>query len=100
MPFLVLLIILSLTFYVFYKIKFVRCRLPMEKKYLSGKSGIALGLFVGLFGINQLFLHPSTITYIIGGIFILLGFFSVWAGIKSLRYFKPFAIKELEEINE
>ena len=78
MPFLVLLIILSLTFYVFYKIKFVRSRLPMEKKYLSGKSGIALGLFVGLFGINQLFLHPSTITYIIGGIFILLGFFSVW----------------------
>ncbi|NYV64342.1 YtpI family protein [Bacillus sp. Gen3] len=100
MPFLVLLIILSLTFYVFYKIKFVRSRLPMEKKYLSGKSGIALGLFVGLFGINQLFLHPSTITYIIGGIFILLGFFSVWAGIKSLRYLKPFAIKELEEINE
>ncbi|MGE8206326.1 YtpI family protein [Heyndrickxia sp. NPDC080065] len=99
MPFIVFFIILSLSFYVFYKIKFVRSNLPMERKYLTGKSGICLGLFVGLFGINQLFIHPTTITYIIGGIFIILGFFSVWAGIKSLRYYRPFAIKELEEMS-
>lgn len=71
----------------------------MERKYLSGKSGIALGLFVGIFGINQLYLHPSTITYIIGTIFIIMGFFSVWGGIKAFRYFRPFAIKEIEEAN-
>ncbi|MBL5798556.1 YtpI family protein [Heyndrickxia sporothermodurans] len=100
MPIVVFFIILSLSFYVFYKIKFVRSPLPMERKYLSGKSGISLGLFVGLYGINQLFLHPSTITYIIGAIFIILGFFSVWAGIKSLRFYRPYVIKELEEMKQ
>lgn len=97
LPILVFFIILSLSFYVYYKIKFVRSNLPMERKFLSSKSGIALGLFVGLFGINQLFLHPSTITYIIGAIFIILGFFSVYAGMEAFRFYRPHAIKELED---
>ncbi|MFD1707938.1 YtpI family protein [Siminovitchia sediminis] len=97
MPFLVFLIIFSLSFYLYYKVKYVRSRLPMERKLLSGKSSIALGLFVALFGINQLLLFDTTVTYIVAGIFIVLGFASAWAGYKSYRYHIPFAKEEAEQ---
>jgi hypothetical protein len=96
---LVLLIVFSLSFYVYYKIKYVRSNLQMERKYLSGKSSIALGLFVALFGINQLFLYHTPTTYIIAAVFIIIGLLSTVAGIKAFKYYRPFALKEMEEWN-
>lgn len=100
MPILVFIIVLSLSFYVFYKIKYVRSHLPMEKKLLNGKSSMALGIFVAFFGINQLFLYQTTLTYIIGILFIALGAASAWAGFKSYRYHVPYAVKEAEEMSK
>ncbi|KRG14532.1 membrane protein [Virgibacillus soli] len=97
MPILVFIIVLSLSFYVFYKIKYVRSHLPMEKKLLNGKSSMALGIFVAFFGLNQLFLFQTTLTYVIGILFILLGVASAWAGLKSYRYHIPYAVKEANE---
>lgn len=99
MPILVFVIIISFSFYVFYKIKYVRSNRPAEKKWLSAKSSIALGLFVSLFGVNQLFLYHTTVTYIIAAIFIIIGGMSVWAGIKAYRFYLPHAIKEAEELD-
>ncbi|RDI44261.1 YtpI family protein [Falsibacillus pallidus] len=100
MPFLVVIIVLSLSFYIYYKVKYVRSSLPMERKTLSGKSSIALGLFVGLFGVNQLFLYHSTTTYIVAALFIIVGALSIWAGFKSYRFYLPYAIKEMEEVEK
>lgn len=97
MPILVLLIVLSFVFYIFYKIKYVRSRKPAERMWLSAKSSIALGLFVALFGLNQLFLFQSTVTYIVGIIFIIIGLMSVWGGIKAYKFYLPHAAKEAEE---
>lgn len=99
MPFLVFFIVLSFSFYVFYKIKYVRSKLPMERKMLNGKSSIALGLFVALFGVNQLFLYDTTPTtaYIVAIVFILIGSLSAWVGLKTYRHHIPFALKEAEE---
>ncbi|HJV32157.1 MAG TPA: YtpI family protein [Bacillales bacterium] len=96
MPVLVFLISLLLAFYVFYKIKYVRSNRPVEKKWLSAKSRIALGLFVCLFGINQLFLFHTLVTYVIAAIFILLGISSAYTGFKMYKHYLPFAIKEAE----
>ncbi|MBS4194987.1 YtpI family protein [Lederbergia citri] len=100
MPILVFFIILSFSFYIFYKIKYVRSRRPIEKKMLNGKSSVALGLFVGLFGINQLFLYDTTLTYIIAAVFIVLGGFSAWIGFKVYRHHMPYAIREAEEMTK
>ncbi|XJZ26468.1 YtpI family protein [Bacillota bacterium Lsc_1132] len=100
MPVLVFAIIISLAFYIFYKMKYVRSRHPAEKKWLSAKSSIALGLFVLLFGINQLFLHQTPITYVVAGIFILIGGMSFLAGIKAYKYYLPYAVKEAESLKE
>ena len=97
MPIFVLLIVLSFVFYIFYKIKYVRSRRPAERKWLSAKSSIALGLFVALFGVNQLFLFQTTVTYIVGAIFIVIGSLSVWGGIKAYKFYLPHAAKEAQE---
>lgn len=69
----------------------------MERKLLNGKSSVALGTFVALFGINQLFLYQTPLTYIIAAIFIILGAASAWAGYKSYRHHIPYAVREAEE---
>jgi amino acid transporter len=99
MPVLVFLIILSFSFYFYYKVKSVRSKRFIEKKWLSGKSSIALGLFVAMFGINQLFLFQSTFTYIIAAIFIIIGVGSAWMGWKVYKHFLPQVIKEAEELD-
>jgi succinate-acetate transporter protein len=98
MPLLAALIVLSFMFYIFYKVKYVRSRRPAEKKWLSAKSSIALGLFVALFGVNQLFLFHTTVTYIVAAVFIVIGSLSIWGGIKSYKYYLPLAASEAENM--
>ncbi|MED0662816.1 YtpI family protein [Geobacillus thermodenitrificans] len=97
MPALVIFIIFSFSFYVYYKIRYVRAQRPMERQFYSAKSSMALGLFVALFGINQLFLYSTTLTYIISAIFIALGLGSAWAGYRAYRHYLPQAAQEAEE---
>jgi amino acid transporter len=99
MYFLAFFITLAFTFYIFYKVKQVRSNRPMEKKWLSAKASMALGLFVALFGVNQLVLFPGTITYIVGALFILIGIGSCWAGFKLYKHVQPFAEREAKELN-
>lgn len=100
MPILVVLIIFSLVFYIFYKAKYFRTKLPAEKKWISAKSSIALGSFVALFGINQLFLFQSTVTYIVAAVFIILGLINILGGVKAYKYFLPIAAREVQEIKQ
>jgi hypothetical protein len=99
MPVLVVLIVLSFAFYVFYKIKYVRSSRPAERQWVSAKSSMALGVFVALFGFNQLYLFQTAVTYIVAGIFIVLGALSAFAGFKAYKHYLPYAVKEAEEAN-
>jgi amino acid transporter len=99
MYFLAFFITLAFTFYIFYKVKQVRSNRPMEKKWLSAKASMALGLFVALFGVNQLVLFPGTITYIVGALFILIGLGSCWAGFKLYKHVHPYAEREAKELD-
>ncbi len=90
----VVLIVISFAFYLFYKTKYFRSNRQVEKKWLSAKSNIALGLFVCLFGINLLFIHVSLVTYIVAAVFILYGALFSWTGFKKYKHYLPFAIEE------
>jgi hypothetical protein len=97
MPIFVILIILSFSFYIFYKIKLFRSKQPAERQWISAKSKMALGAFVAFFGLNQLFLYDTTTALIVGIIFILVGGLSIWGGIKAYKFYLPHAAKEAEE---
>ncbi|MCU9614199.1 YtpI family protein [Caldibacillus lycopersici] len=100
MPILVCIILVSLSFYIYYKMKQVRSQRPIEKKWLAAKSSMALGLFVGLFGINRLFITQTPIAIIIGSLFIIVGIISIWTGYKAYKYYYPYVVKEYEEANQ
>lgn len=100
MPILVFCIIMSLSFYVFFKIKQIRTRMPMEKRMRKGQTGMTLGLFVGLFGINLLYLFSSAISYTVAIVFILIGGANAIRGFKYYRYHLPYAIREAEETKQ
>lgn len=97
MPVLVVLIIFTLAFYVYYKIKSYRSNKPIEKRWISAKSSIALGLFVAFFGMNQLFLYRSTLSFVIGAIFLLLGFASAWTGYRAYKHYLPQVLSEVKQ---
>ncbi|MDQ0272077.1 YtpI family protein [Cytobacillus purgationiresistens] len=98
MPIFVVFIILSFVFYLFYKVRYFRSKRPAEKQWISAKSKIALGIFVAIFGINQLFLFPTTVSYIVAAVFIVVGGLSIWNGIRMYKFFLPHAIEEAEYI--
>lgn len=87
MPIFIILIILSLSFYTYFKITYYRTKDSMYKKLISAKSSIALGSFIVFFALNQLAVEPTKITVIIGVIFLLVGGGSIWAGIRAYRYY-------------
>ena len=96
---LVALIIILFAFYLFYKTKYFRSNRQVEKKWISAKSNIALGLFVCLFGINHfIFISESTISYIIAAIFIIYGAVFSWIGFKKYKHYLPFAIEEANSL--
>ena len=97
MPILVIFIMFSLAFYIFYKMNYFRTKLPVEKKWISSKASISLGSFVTLFGINQLFLFQSMVTYIVATVFIILGLLSIFSGVKAYKYFLPLTLLEAQE---
>lgn len=94
MPVFMLVIIFSLSFYIYFKIKSIRTKKPNEKKWISGKSSIALGIFVLFFGINTIFMMRSTLSIIIGFIFIIIGALTVYGGHKVYKHFLPLAFDE------
>ncbi|PEY42367.1 hypothetical protein CN354_02675 [Bacillus cereus] len=96
MPVLVFCIIISFMLYLFYKTKYFRTNRPMEKGWLAGKSAMALGVFVALFGANQFFLELSTARIIVGALFILFGGASVFNGFRQYKHFSPLAVEEAE----
>jgi len=97
MPITVALIVISLAFYVFYKAKYFQSKRPIQKNWLSAKSSIALGLFVVFFGINTIFIHPSTISYIVAVVFLLVGGGSIWAGYRAYKHYLPLVTAEARQ---
>jgi len=96
----VVLIGILFAFYLFYKTKYIRSNRQVEKKWLSAKSNIALGLFVCLFGINHLiFISETATSYLIASIFVLYGAYFSWIGFKKYKHYLPFAIEEAAMID-
>ncbi|MCP8967442.1 YtpI family protein [Ectobacillus ponti] len=92
------LTLVSLMLYLFYKTKQIRCQRPAEKAWLAGKCAVALGSFVAFFGLNLFFVLNSTVSMIVGIVFLAIGAASAWNGIRQYKYFLPLAIEEAEKL--
>ncbi|WP_349408134.1 YtpI family protein [Pseudalkalibacillus sp. SCS-8] len=97
MPAFIIIIVIALSLYIFYKIKEFRVKAPNEKRWTKAKANIALGAFIGTYGLNRLFINESKYDLIIGGIFLVLGILNIVMGYKAYKYFLPLAIEESKQ---
>lgn len=87
MPVLTVITLLSLGYYIYFKFKAFRANHGDEKQLYSAKAFIALGVFVGVFGLNRLFISQSATVVVICSIFLLSGCAAVWTGWKTYKFY-------------
>lgn len=92
---LVAFIVVSLVFYLYLKVKQFRSEYPIAKKWHANRAHVALGSLLFFFGLNQIFIFPSTLTYIVSGLFILLGLLSMVHSYKAAKHYGQFVKEEL-----
>ena len=90
----VVLIVLSFVLYFYFKTKQFRNELPIAKKWYANRALIALGSLLFFFGINQLTLFPSTLTYVISGVLIVIGLFTMVYYYRVAKHYGQFVEEE------
>jgi len=90
----VFLIIISFVLYFYFKTKQFRSVLPIAKKWYANRGLVALGSLLFFFGINQISLFPSTLTYVISGLFIIIGLFTMVYYYRVAKHYGQFVEEE------
>lgn len=99
MPIFLILIVVSISMYLYFKVKAVRAKAPYEKQWRNTKASISLGAFLAFFGINQIIQPRSTVEVIISIIFIALGLINVIVGMKAYKYYTPLVVEESKNLD-
>ena len=94
--FLVACIVISFVFYFYFKTKQFRSTLPIRKKWYTAKAGVALGIFLALFGINATIIYPDWLGYTVAIIFILIGAGLGFNSFKRMKHEGKFVVQEYE----
>lgn len=92
----VLGIIVSFVWYLYFKTKQFRTTLPIRKKWFAAKASMCLGSFLLFFGLNFLIVFPSSVTYVISALFILLGGYFMYQNYKVSKHYGQFIQEELD----
>ena len=95
----VFFIVVSFVAYFYYKTKEFRSTLPIRKKWYNAKAGLALGIFVIVFGINTSIVYPSLVGFLISAVFILIGAVKAYSSYKRVRHEGQY-VKEEFELNK
>ncbi len=96
----VFLTIASLVFYFYFKMRQFRTTylLPIRKKMFASMAGVALGLFLIAFGLNQIVIFNKLVIYIVSALFIALGLYVSIFNFRAAKHYRQF-IEEEAEIN-
>ncbi|SDH32691.1 YtpI-like protein [Alteribacillus persepolensis] len=97
MPIFIIILVIGLALYVFYKIKSVRTKAPIEKKWIQTKANMSLGAFLAAFGANLLYTSRGTVDNIVGIVFLIVGFANIFLGYRAYKLYLPYAAEEAEE---
>ncbi|MBD8026235.1 YtpI family protein [Ureibacillus sp. Re31] len=92
----VFFIVVSFVAYFYYKTRQFRSTLPIRKKWYKAKAGVALGIFIMVFGLNTCIIYPTLVGFIIAAVFILVGFMEAFSSYKRVRHEGQFVEEEYE----
>lgn len=95
---LVFLIIASGVFYFYFKTRQFRTSqvFPIRKKMFAAKAGTFLGFMLVTFGLNQLLIFNGVLTYVVSGVFVLLGGYVSIFNWKAMKHYEQFTDEENE----
>ena len=99
---LVTLLFLSLFMFILYKIRKIRTVRDVQGAHFNSISRIWLGMLILTFGLNTIVQFSTAASYLIGGIFIILGGYNIWHFNAARKYFKgnlPIEEQAWEELN-
>ncbi|ALX48355.1 YtpI family protein [Lentibacillus amyloliquefaciens] len=83
-----IIIVISLVFWVYYKVAILKTDDGLTQAYFNAKSRICLGSFIFFFGINQYIFYETRISLFIGIIFLVLGGLHLYSGIKEAKHYR------------
>lgn len=76
--------VITLGFSIYYSVKYRRERKPDHKGLLQAKQNISMGIMLTLLSLYPLlFISGSSAGIVIGAIFLLIGLFNLFAGIRN-----------------
>lgn len=80
--------IISLGYTIYYSVKFRRERKPDHRGLLQAKQNMSMGILLVLLSVYPLFITAGSIGIVVGALFILIGLFNVFAGIRNRSTFQ------------
>lgn len=92
-----ILIVISVGFFIYFKIKQWRASSTLESKWQQTRGNIALGVFLISFSLNSLYFPRSKVEIIVGIVFGLLGIANVYFGYQAYKHYLPQLVDEIEK---
>ncbi|WP_368652330.1 YtpI family protein [Ornithinibacillus sp. 4-3] len=83
-----IIIILSVVFYIYYKVAILKTRDRLTQLYFNAKSRICLGSFILFFGINQYRVFQTQISLFIMIVFVVLGVMQIVRGFNESKHYR------------
>ncbi|MGG0175517.1 YtpI family protein [Gottfriedia acidiceleris] len=88
------IVIISFLFFLFYVTKFFFTSELLTKKIAGSRARLTFGLFLLLYGINQMVAKLELITICVGIIFILFGAANLYRGYLQNKHYKAIENKQ------
>ncbi|OUM96140.1 MAG: hypothetical protein A9Z00_07335 [Thermobacillus sp. ZCTH02-B1] len=83
---------------VYYSLRYRRSADPKTRGILQARMNIVMGVMLILLALIQMLLFPgSTVRVIIGTVFLLLGLFNLFAGLRNHSVFRSMKQKDSEQ---
>ncbi|SFB24978.1 YtpI-like protein [Lentibacillus halodurans] len=83
-----IIIVLSLVFWIYYKVAIIKSDDGLTQAYFNAKSRICLGSFIFFFAINQYVFYQTQISLFIGIVFLVFGGLHLYAGMKEVKHYR------------
>ena len=82
-------IFISALFAIYFSVKSRQAKEPIKKGILGGKLNISMGIMLIFISFVQLFLsNESTLRIVLGAVFLVLGIFNLFAGMRNLSFYQ------------
>lgn len=83
-----IIIVLSLVFWVYYKVAILKTDDGLTQAYFNAKSRVCLGSFIFFFAINQYIFYETRLSLFVGIVFLIFGGSHLYSGVKETKHYR------------